>query len=126
VPDTLRAMHLRKTGALIRASAVSGALMGGADEATTAAITRWATEIGLAFQIVDDILDVEGDASALGKTLGKDAAGDKPTYPSLFGLEQARAMADECADHARAILIEAGLERSSLPAIADWVLTRKN
>ena len=125
-PDTLRAMHLRKTGALIRASAVSGALMGGADEATTAAITRWATEIGLAFQIVDDILDVEGDAGALGKTVGKDAAGDKPTYPSLVGLERARAMADECADHARAILVDADLERSSLPAIADWVLTRKN
>ena len=75
---------------------------------------------------MDDILDVEGDAAALGKTVGKDAAGDKPTYPSLFGLERARAMADECADHARAILVDAKLEQSALPAIADWVLTRKN
>jgi geranylgeranyl pyrophosphate synthase len=125
-PETLRAMHLRKTGALIRASAVSGAIMGGADDAATQAITRWASEIGLAFQIVDDILDVEGDAGALGKTAGKDAADDKPTYPSLFGLERARAMAAECADLARAILVDAKLEETSLPAIADWVLTRKN
>jgi geranylgeranyl pyrophosphate synthase len=125
-PDTLRAMHLRKTGALIRASAVSGALMGGGDDARTQAITRWAAEIGLAFQIVDDILDVEGDTSALGKTVGKDAADDKPTYPSLFGLDRARAMASECADKAHASLVEAKLDRSSLPAIADWVLTRKN
>ncbi len=125
-PDTLRAMHLRKTGALIRASAVSGAIMGGADAAATQAVTQWATEIGLAFQIVDDILDVEGDANALGKTVGKDAAGDKPTYPSLFGLDRARAMASDCADHARAILAEARLDNSSLQAIADWVLERKN
>ncbi len=125
-PETLRAMHLRKTGALIRASAVSGAIMGGADDAATQAIMRWASEIGLAFQIVDDILDVEGDANALGKTAGKDAADDKPTYPSLFGLERARAMAAECADLARAILVDAKLDDTSLPAIADWVLTRKN
>jgi geranylgeranyl pyrophosphate synthase len=125
-PETLRAMHLRKTGALIRASAVSGAIMGGGSESATQAIMRWASEVGLAFQIVDDILDVEGDANALGKTAGKDAADDKPTYPSLFGLERARAMAAECADLARAILVDAKLEHTSLPAIADWVLTRKN
>ena len=74
-------MHARKTGALIRASAASGAIMAGAPEAIVEAIDRYATDIGLAFQIVDDILDVEGDAAALGKTAGKDAAGDKPTYP---------------------------------------------
>jgi geranylgeranyl pyrophosphate synthase len=125
-PETLRAMHLRKTGALIRAAAVSGATMGGADQTATRAITEWASEIGLAFQIVDDILDVEGDAHALGKTVGKDAAGDKPTYPSLFGLDGARAMASECADRARTILAEAHLDRSSLSVIAEWVLTRRN
>ena len=125
-PETLRAMHLRKTGALIRASAVSGAIMGGADEAATTAITGWASEIGLAFQIVDDILDVEGDAHALGKTVGKDAAADKPTYPALLGLDRARAMAAACADHARTILADAHLDQSALPTIADWVLTRKN
>ena len=125
-PETLRAMHLRKTGALIRAAAVSGAIMGGANQAAARAITQWASEIGLAFQIVDDILDVEGDTRALGKTAGKDAAGDKPTYPSLFGLDRARAMASECADRARTVLAEAHLDQSSLSAIADWVLSRKN
>ena len=125
-PDSLRAMHLRKTGALIRAAAIAGAVMGGADRATTAAIASWGSEIGLAFQIVDDILDVEGDAQALGKTAGKDAASDKPTYPALFGLERARAMASECAQRARALLAEADLDRSALPTIADWVLRRKN
>jgi geranylgeranyl pyrophosphate synthase len=124
--DGLRGMHLRKTGALIRASAVSGAIMGGADEDTTDAITRWAFEVGLAFQIVDDILDVEGSASELGKTAGKDAAGDKPTYPSLFGLGRAREIAAQCADRARAILVEARLTDGWLDAMVGWVLTRKN
>ena len=125
-PDSLRAMHLRKTGALIRASAVSGALMGGADQGAADMVTKWASEVGLAFQIVDDILDVEGDASSLGKTVGKDAAGDKPTYPSLFGLDRAKAMAAECADRAQAILVGAHLDQSPLAAIADWVLKRRN
>ena len=124
--DGLRAMHLRKTGALIRASAVSGAIMAGADHETTAAITRWGSEVGLAFQIVDDILDVEGSANELGKTTGKDAAGAKPTYPALFGLDRARVMAAECAERARTILTEARLNDGWLNAIADWVLTRKN
>src|SRR6185295_2843069 len=70
-PDALRGMHARKTGALIRASAVSGAVMAGAGEAAVTAIDTFAAEIGLAFQIVDDILDVEGSAAELGKTTGK-------------------------------------------------------
>ena len=74
-------MHARKTGALIRASAVSGAIMAGAGDDTVASVDRYATDAGLAFQIVDDILDVEGAAAELGKTAGKDAAGAKPTYP---------------------------------------------
>src|SRR6185436_11190372 len=94
--DGLRAMHARKTGAIIRASAVSGAIMAGAGEPAVTAIDRFATDIGLAFQIVDDILDVEGSAAELGKTAGKDAAGTKPTYPALFGLERSRALAADC------------------------------
>ena len=125
-PAGLQAMHLRKTGALIRASAVGGAIMGGASEDHIAAVARWAADIGLAFQIVDDILDIEGSAAELGKTAGKDAAGDKPTYPSLFGLDGARAMAADCAERARTVLIDARLTDSWLDAIADWVLTRKN
>jgi geranylgeranyl pyrophosphate synthase len=124
--EGLRAMHARKTGALIRASAVSGAVMAGGDPAAVAAIDRWANDVGLAFQIVDDILDVEGDASLLGKTAGKDAAHDKPTYPALFGLDRARLLAADCAERAHAALADAGLTDSWLDAIAGWVLARKN
>ena len=125
-PDSLRAMHLQKTGALIKVSAVCGAIMAGATSAQAAAIERWATEIGLAFQIVDDILDVEGDAAALGKTAGKDAAREKPTYTSLFGLEQARRMAADCISRARQELADAALTDGWLDAIADWVVARRN
>ena len=90
--DGLRTMHARKTGALIRASAVSGAVMGGGDEHAVDAVAQYAAELGLAFQIVDDILDVEGSPGELGKTIGKDASDAKPTYPSLFGLEQSRSL----------------------------------
>ena len=69
---------------------------------------------------------VEGSANELGKTTGKDAAGAKPTYPALFGLDRARVMAAECAERARTILTEARLNDGWLDAIADWVLTRKN
>jgi len=124
--EGLRAMHLQKTGALIRASAVSGALMAGADATLVEAVRAWGTEIGLAFQIVDDILDVEGHASDLGKTAGKDAVGGKPTYPSLFGLEPARTMAAGCAERAHAVLVDAQLTDGWLDAMADWVLTRRN
>jgi geranylgeranyl diphosphate synthase type II len=122
----LQAMHLRKTGALIRAAAVAGAVMAGGDRNTVTAIDGWAAEIGLAFQIVDDILDVEGNAQDLGKTTGKDAAGDKPTYPSLYGLARSRQMADECADRARTSLESAHLARGWLGPIGEWVVTRKS
>ncbi len=125
-PDTLRAMHLMKTGALIRASAVAGAIVAGGRGAQIEAVGRWGAEVGLAFQIVDDILDVEGDAAALGKTAGKDAAGDKPTYTSLFGRDRARAMARACRDRAHAVLVEADLTGGWLDAIADWVIDRRS
>jgi geranylgeranyl pyrophosphate synthase len=83
-PDTLRDMHARKTGALIRASVAAGAVMGGATDQLFAALDQYGTEIGLAFQIVDDILDEEGSAESLGKTAGKDRAAGKPTYPAFF------------------------------------------
>ena len=124
--DSLRAMHVQKTGALIRASAMAGAIMAGADDQHVDAVGRWATEVGLAFQIVDDILDVEGDVSALGKTAGKDAASDKPTYTSLFGLEGARDLAAGCARRAHHLLRDADLTDSWLDAIADWVIARRN
>ena len=122
----LQSMHDRKTGALIKASALVGAIMAGASVECERAIVEWAGHIGLAFQIVDDILDVEGSASELGKTAGKDAATAKPTYPSLFGLDRSRGLAIECAGRARAVLADAGLTRGWLNAIGDWVVTRRS
>ncbi len=93
-------MHARKTGALIRAAAVAGAVMAGASRDTEAAVAAFATDLGLAFQIVDDVLDVEGTAADLGKTAGKDAASGKPTYPALFGLDRSKQLAREAVDRA--------------------------
>jgi len=124
--DGLRAMHARKTGAMFRAAAVSGAIMAGAPDEMAAAVDRFAVEIGLAFQIVDDILDVEGSPAQLGKSAGKDEAGTKPTYPSIFGLDRSRSLAAECVANARRALADAQLTDNRLMAIADWVITRKN
>jgi geranylgeranyl pyrophosphate synthase len=124
--DGLRAMHARKTGAIIRAAVVCGAIMGGADDALVAAADQYASDVGLAFQIVDDILDVEGDATSLGKTAGKDAAGDKPTYPALFGLDRSRALAADCLSRAQQTLSDAQLTEGHLGAIAEWVVRRKS
>jgi len=124
--DGLQRMHARKTGAIIRASAVSGAVMAGADEDAVTAIDRFATDIGLAFQIVDDILDVEGSAAELGKTAGKDAASTKPTYPSLFGLERSRTLAADCLARARETLRVAKLDDGWLVPIAEWVVNRRS
>jgi geranylgeranyl pyrophosphate synthase len=124
--EGLRAMHARKTGALIRASAVSGAIMMGAADDLVEAIDTYATDIGLAFQIVDDILDVEGDSASLGKSAGKDAAGAKPTYPALFGIEPSRVLAAECLDRAHGSLAAAGLTEGWLGPIADWVVSRRS
>jgi geranylgeranyl pyrophosphate synthase len=122
--EGLRGMHARKTGALIIASAVSGSVMAGGDDQLNEAITDYAAELGLAFQIVDDVLDVEGDAETLGKTAGKDAASAKPSYPALFGIARSRAMAIECAGRAKAALDRAGLSAGWLSPIADWVTGR--
>ena len=125
-PAGLQAMHMRKTGALIRASVVAGAVMAGADGRLIAAVDDYGKEIGLAFQIVDDILDVEGAAATLGKTAGKDEAAGKPTYPAFFGLEQARTLAAGCHNRARQALDRAGLLDSRLADIAGWIIHRSN
>jgi geranylgeranyl pyrophosphate synthase len=121
----LRDMHMRKTGALIRASALSGAVMAGGSPHHRDAVGRYATQIGLAFQIVDDILDIEGASADLGKTAGKDAAAGKPTYPAIYGLAQSRALAAECLDRALAALDTARLG-GQLAAIGHWVVGRTN
>jgi geranylgeranyl pyrophosphate synthase len=124
--EGLRAMHAKKTGALIRASAVSGAIMAFAADDLVDAIDRYAADLGLAFQIVDDILDVEGNARELGKTAGKDESGAKPTYPALFGLERSRSLAADCVARAKQTLADAGVTEGWLAPIADWAVARRN
>jgi geranylgeranyl pyrophosphate synthase len=123
--STLEDMHARKTGALIRAAALAGASMAGASQDECAAIGTYASRVGLAFQIVDDILDVEGESADLGKTAGKDAAAGKPTYVSLYGLPRARQLAAETTESALAALQGAGLS-GQLPALARWVVDRNS
>jgi geranylgeranyl diphosphate synthase type II len=122
----LRGMHAMKTGALIRASAVSGAILGGGGGPAVAAIDTAATELGLAFQIIDDVLDVEGASAELGKTAGKDAAAGKPTYPALYGVTRSREMAVEGLERARVALAAADLAESRLLQIGHWIVDRRN
>jgi geranylgeranyl diphosphate synthase type II len=124
--EQLALISAKKTGALIRASAVAGAIMGGATDHDVTLIDDAAAQFGLAFQIVDDILDVEGVASTLGKTIGKDAAAGKPTYPAIYGLDAARRMAGECLEKAECSLRSARLTESRLMDIGRWIVDRSN
>jgi len=124
--DSLRVMHSKKTAALIRAAAVAGAIMGGAADAIVDRVDAAAADFGLAFQIVDDILDVEGHSAQLGKTAGKDAAAGKPTYPALYGVDAARTMAAECLERAERALTAAGLAQTRLMDIGRWIVNRSN
>ena len=124
--DGLRRMHGKKTGALIVVSGTIGAILGGGTNEQISAIGEAGGEFGLAFQIVDDILDVEGASTALGKTAGKDAAAGKPTYPSLYGLEASRRMAAECLERAEAALAAAGVADPRLLGIGRWIVERTN
>jgi geranylgeranyl diphosphate synthase, type II len=124
--EGLATMHAKKTGALIRASAAAGAVLGGGSDAQVGAVDAAAAEFGLAFQIVDDILDVEGDAVQLGKSPGKDAAAGKPTYPALYGLDESKRMAAACIERAEATLAAARLSDSWLLGIGRWIVERKN
>jgi geranylgeranyl diphosphate synthase type II len=123
-PEGLRDMHARKTGALITAAAAGGAIIAGGTDAVVGAIEDYARHLGIAFQIIDDVLDVEGTAATLGKTAGKDARSAKPTYPSIFGVERSRALASESVERARASLEQARLMNSWLWPIASWMLGR--
>jgi geranylgeranyl diphosphate synthase, type II len=124
--QSLQDMHARKTGALIQAAAMAGAIMGGGADESIRAVEEYGRQLGLAFQIVDDILDVEGDPQALGKTAGKDARAGKPTYPSILGLDASRRLAVERHDSAIAALRSAGLDHSRLAEIASWVVKRNH
>ncbi len=121
----IEAMHRRKTGALIQASVLLGAIAAGITRGNEyAALERYGAELGLAFQIQDDVLDVSGETLALGKTAGKDAAQGKPTYPSLFGLEQATLLARRHRDAAVTSLAALGPRAGELTALADFVVNR--
>ena len=121
-PPALAAMHRLKTGALLQASVMMGASTGPLDAEAREQLTVYGAALGLAFQVVDDVLDVTADSATLGKTAGKDAAADKPTFVALMGLEAAQAYADRVLDQAHEALRRSGLAHTdTLHALADWV-----
>jgi geranylgeranyl diphosphate synthase type II len=124
-PEDLRRLHALKTGRLIGASVVCVLLLAGMDEAGTRVWRRYAAELGVLFQIVDDILDVTGTDAALGKPHGSDERLGKRTYVSHYGLERARELATECHASARASLAGAAPGGApDLEQITDFILTR--
>ncbi|BAO44121.1 (2E,6E)-farnesyl diphosphate synthase [Thiolapillus brandeum] len=120
----LEIMHIHKTGALIRASVQMGAMAAGATEQQLLLLGHYATAVGLAFQVQDDILDITSDTDTLGKTQGKDAAANKPTYPGLLGLDGARQKAQELLDEALNALVDFGAEADQLRHLARYVVQR--
>jgi geranylgeranyl diphosphate synthase type II len=125
-PATLLTLHTKKTGALLRVSLRSGALAGGADEAALAALTLYGERLGLAFQIVDDILDIEGDSAEMGKTAGSDLRKKKATYPAVFGLETARRDAARLLQEAVDALRPLGEGAADLAALAEYAGRRRS
>lgn len=125
--DTLEYIHEHKTAALLEASVVSGALLGGASAAQVSSLRSYARAIGLAFQVVDDILDITQPTEVLGKTAGKDLATQKTTYPSLLGLEKSREVAANLISDAKAQLSSFDARAAApLVALADYIGSRSN
>jgi geranylgeranyl diphosphate synthase, type II len=122
--EELRHLHELKTGALIAASVGAILAWAGPDGPATIPLRRFAAELGVVFQIVDDILDVTGDEAELGKPRGSDERLGKPTYVSVFGLDRARALARDSHEKARAALAQAEGDTTTLGRIADYILTR--
>ena len=123
--ETVQLMHSRKTAALIAAAAESGALAGMGSEAQVEAMGRYGRFIGLAFQIADDILDIEGDVELLGKSTGADVARGKVTYPAAVGLERSRQDAQDLVDAALTALEGFDQEADPLRALANYIITRR-
>jgi len=121
---TLEYIHLHKTGALLRASVICGALIAGADQPMLDGLCTYARGIGLAFQIIDDILDVTASSEVLGKTAGKDLEADKTTYPKLLGLESSRRRADQLIGAAKEALSPWRERAMPLLALADYITNR--
>jgi len=122
----LQTIHRRKTGALITASVQIGAIIGQANQSQMAALTAYGNAIGLAFQIVDDLLDVEGTSAQLGKTSGADAKHQKATYPAFFGVEQTRAKAQEAVQEAIDALTVLGPSADRLRELAHYISSRSH
>ncbi|VXD18081.1 Geranylgeranyl pyrophosphate synthase homolog [Planktothrix serta PCC 8927] len=122
--ETLTFIHTHKTGALLEACVVCGAILGGADETEIERLSRYARNIGLAFQIVDDILDITATQEELGKTAGKDLTAQKVTYPSLWGIEESKRQAQQLIAEAKAELSHYGDRAIPLLAIADFITNR--
>jgi len=124
-PETLKYIHLSKTAALIRASITAGAICAGAPDRDVARLRSFGETIGWAFQVTDDILDVEESSAALGKTAGKDIAQQKATYPAVFGLERSHEIANELSSKAIGELAHYGLRASRLREIAEFLVHRR-
>src|SRR6202165_374555 len=124
-PEMLEYIHRSKTAALIRASVATGALCGGAGTEDVARLRRFGESIGWAFQVTDDILDVEESSAALGKTAGKDIAQQKATYPAVFGVAQSHEIAAKLADDAIAQLDSFGERASRLRSLAEFLVHRR-
>ena len=126
--ENLQQMHRLKTGALLLCGVQMGAVCAGVHQGSAwQALERFGQTLGLAFQVVDDVLDVTADSATLGKTAGKDAQADKPTYVSALGLDKAQAWADELADQAQQALTDTGLPEEQLITLRDltrWVVQR--
>ena len=122
----LKEIHERKTGALIRAAVVIGGLLGGGSPAQIEGLSSYGEKVGLAFQIVDDILDVEGNAAELGKSTGSDASQEKTTYPSLHGLELSKEMALTALDEATSALSVFSDGAPLLTSLARFVVLRRH
>jgi len=124
-PETLEYIHKSKTAALIRASITAGALSAGASADDVARLRRFGEAVGWAFQVTDDILDVEESSAALGKTAGKDMAQQKATYPAIFGLERSHQIANELARKAIGELRAFGEKSERLRTIAEFLVLRR-
>tara|TARA_Y100001970_G_C14259029_1_gene877967 strand:+ start:10068 stop:10961 length:894 start_codon:yes stop_codon:yes gene_type:complete len=122
--NTLEYIHSHKTGALLRASVRTGAMIAGADQKLLESLTVYARGIGLAFQIIDDVLDVTSSSEVLGKTVGKDLIADKTTYPKLIGIDKSKSMANELIDEAKEAITSSERSSDALIALADYITTR--
>jgi farnesyl diphosphate synthase len=122
--DGVRQIHRLKTGALIRASLKIGAVLAGAEEDDLRVLDRYGEHMGVAFQIVDDILDVVGESGKLGKGIGADAQQSKVTFPSVFGLERSRRLAAEATQEAVRVLAPLGARGARLESLAIYLLER--